>query len=46
MTFHLPICIFTGGRDGVGFSETVTVTDDGCEVLTPGALRELVVRPI
>jgi Xaa-Pro aminopeptidase len=45
MTFHLPICIFTGGRDGVGFSETVTVTEDGCEVLTPGALRELVVRP-
>ncbi|MFE2869023.1 M24 family metallopeptidase [Embleya sp. NPDC059259] len=44
MTFHLPICIFTGDRHGVGFSETVTVTENGCEVLTPGALRELVVR--
>lgn len=44
MTFHLPICVFVPGKYGVGFSESVAVTDTGCEVLTPGLGRHLVVR--
>jgi Xaa-Pro aminopeptidase len=45
MTFHLPMCIWVPGEYGVGFSETVVVTDTGCEVVTPGVRRELVVKP-
>jgi Xaa-Pro aminopeptidase len=44
MTFHLPICVFAPGEHGVGFSESVAVTASGCEVLTPGIERHLVVR--
>src|SRR5712691_7401997 len=44
MTFHLPICIFVPRRCGTGFSESVAVTEHGCEVLTPGEARELAVR--
>lgn len=44
MTLHLPLYIFAPGRCGVGFSETVAVRRDGCEVLTSGMPRELVVR--
>jgi Xaa-Pro aminopeptidase len=44
MTFHLPICVFVPNRYGVGFSESVAVTQSGCEVLTPGRARELAVR--
>jgi Xaa-Pro aminopeptidase len=44
MCFHLPICIFVPQQYGVGFSESVTVTETGCEVLTPGEARELAVR--
>lgn len=44
MCFHLPICIFVPRAYGTGFSESVTVTETGCEVLTPGEARELVVR--
>jgi Xaa-Pro aminopeptidase len=44
MTFHLPICIFVPRQYGTGFSESVTVTETGCEVLTPGEARELAVR--
>lgn len=44
MTFHLPVCVFVPGRYGTGFSESVAVTETGCEVLTPGLQRELVVR--
>lgn len=44
MCFHLPICIFVPRRYGTGFSESVTVTGTGCEVLTPGEARELAVR--
>lgn len=44
MTFHLPICIFVPRRYGTGFSESVVVTETGCELLTPGEGRELVVR--
>jgi Xaa-Pro aminopeptidase len=43
MTFHLPICVWIPGEVGVGFSESVVVTDGGCEMLTPNlelALRE------
>jgi Xaa-Pro dipeptidase len=44
MTFHLPMCIFVPRQYGTGFSESVAVTERGCEVLTPGQGRELVVR--
>ena len=45
MTFHLPICIWIpGAKIGVGFSETVVVTDSGCELITPGDNRKLVER--
>lgn len=45
MTFHLPIAIWSvRERTGVGFSETIRVTDSGCELITPGTFRELVVR--
>jgi len=45
MTFHLPICIWVPGKCGLGFSESVAVTETGCEILTPGNDRELVVIP-
>jgi Xaa-Pro dipeptidase len=44
MTFHLPICLFVPRQYGTGFSESVAVTEHGCEVLTPGEARELAVR--
>lgn len=44
MAFHLPICIFVPGQYGTGFSESVVVTETGCELLTPGLGLELVVR--
>ena len=34
MTFHMPIILFEAGRYGVGLSETILVTDQGCEVLS------------
>lgn len=34
MAFHLPISLRVPGHYGVGFSETVVVTETGCEVLT------------
>jgi Xaa-Pro dipeptidase len=42
MAFHLPICLCVPRVAGVGFSESVVVTDDGCELLTPGDARHLV----
>ena len=36
MVFHLPIAFRLPGRGCVGFSETVVVTQDGCDVLTSG----------
>ncbi|HVM20839.1 MAG TPA: Xaa-Pro peptidase family protein [Egibacteraceae bacterium] len=44
MTFHLPICIFVPRQYGTGFSESVVVTETGCELLTPGKACELAVR--
>lgn len=45
MTLHLPICLWSPkDRTGVGFSETVEVTEGGCALITPGTGRELVVR--
>jgi Xaa-Pro aminopeptidase len=35
MCFHLPIISCFPGEFGVGFSESIAITDDGCEVLTP-----------
>ena len=34
MTFHMPIILFESGQYGVGVSETVLVTDQGCEALS------------
>lgn len=42
-TFHLPINPCYPGRFGLGFSETIVITEDGCEVLSPGKERELLV---
>ena len=42
MVFHMPPAIRELGRYGVGFSETVLVTETGCEVLTDFK-RELIV---
>ena len=35
MTFHLPNGRWIPGRCGAGFSESILVTEDGCECLTP-----------
>ncbi len=42
MTFHLPIMFRVPRKFGVGLSETIAITEDGCEVLTEEA-RELYV---
>ena len=34
MTFHMPITYRAPGRFGVGMSETIAITEDGCESLT------------
>jgi Xaa-Pro dipeptidase len=45
MCFHTPINPFYPGEGpGVGFSESITVTADGCERLTPGLGLELIER--
>jgi Xaa-Pro dipeptidase len=44
MTFHLPMCIWVPRQYGIGFSESVVVTETGCELLTPGGRRDLAVR--
>lgn len=41
MTFHMPTILFQQGEFGVGVSETVVVTADGCEPLS-GLSRDLV----
>jgi len=43
MAFHQPIVLRLPGRLGVAFSETVLITDTGCEALTQTE-RQLVVR--
>ncbi|MEE9199698.1 MAG: Xaa-Pro peptidase family protein [Dehalococcoidia bacterium] len=45
MTFHLPITNRSPGRCGVGFSETLLVTETGCEALSCHQPRELAVVP-
>ena len=44
MVFHTPMTIHVPGKCGVGFSETILVTETGCESLTAQE-RELVVIP-
>jgi Xaa-Pro dipeptidase len=34
MTFHLPIMFRVPGQFGVGLSETIAITEQGCEILT------------
>jgi Xaa-Pro dipeptidase len=43
MVFHMPLNIRAPGRYTVGLSETVVITDDGYEVITPFA-RELILK--
>jgi Xaa-Pro dipeptidase len=43
MVFHLPISLRDKGKSGVAYSETVVITDGGCEVLTEMD-RELFLR--
>ncbi len=42
MTFHTPISLYVPGRAAVLFSETVLVTETGCEPLTTGTPLALV----
>jgi Xaa-Pro dipeptidase len=39
MILHLPLVLLGNGEAGAGFSETVRVTKEGCEVLTAGCER-------
>jgi Xaa-Pro aminopeptidase len=34
MTFHLPIMFRVPGKFGIGLSETIAITEQGCEILT------------
>ncbi len=45
MAFHLPCNAWVpAAKYGIGFSESIAVTADGCETLTPGTDRELAIR--
>ncbi len=45
MTFHLPLCAWVpADKYGIGFSESIAVTETGCEILGPGDRRELAIR--
>ena len=44
MTFHLPMICCYPGDFGVGFSESIAITETGAEVLTPGTDRFLASR--
>jgi Xaa-Pro aminopeptidase len=44
MTLHLPIWAWIPGEFAVGVSETIRVTPDGCEQITPVSERGLVAR--
>lgn len=46
MCFHLPISLWVPGGEGIGFSESVVVTEDGCDLLTPGEDLCLVECPV
>lgn len=43
MVYHMPPAIREQGQYGVGFSETVIITKDGCEIITDFP-RELIVK--
>lgn len=45
MTFHLAVCSMVPSRHGVGFSESIVITEDGCETLTPNEDFRLTVKP-
>ncbi|GAB7005473.1 Xaa-Pro peptidase family protein [Nocardioides sp. AN3] len=44
MTFHLAVNPWVPGGEGVGFSESIVVTETGCDLLTTGDRRELILR--
>ena len=43
MVFHMPQAIRIGDNTPSAISETVLITEDGCEVLTSHTPRDLVV---
>lgn len=43
MVFHIPPGVFIYGEVGIAFSETVTVTETGCEVITSYPRRLFVI---
>ena len=45
MTFHLPIAMRRPGEFCVGLSETIAVTETGCEVLTEKTRDLVVIHP-
>jgi len=44
MCFHLPIISDFPADFGMGFSESIVITEDGCELLTPGTDQRLTTR--
>lgn len=44
MTFHLAICSLVPSQFGAGFSESIVITEDGCETLTPNKDFHLAIR--
>jgi Xaa-Pro dipeptidase len=45
MTFHLPIAMRRPGEFCVGLSETIAVTETGCEVLTEQTRDVVIIHP-
>ena len=45
MTFHTPHSFRIPARFVIGASETIAVTETGCEILTPGVDRQPAVKP-
>lgn len=44
MTFHLAVCSLVPSKFGAGFSESIVITEDGCETLTPYKDFRLTIR--
>ena len=44
MTFHLPIVFRLPRQFGIGLSETIAITDEGCEILTESE-RDIFIAP-
>jgi Xaa-Pro dipeptidase len=44
MAFHTPLALRMPKEWGVAFSESIVVTDGGCEFLTRGVERQLAIK--